>query len=215
MIRVALVDDQTILVSSLAVFLDAQPDIEVVATGFSGDDAVALTHRHLVDVLLLDLQMPGMGGMAALTVIKSRPSAPAVLVLTTFDTEELVAQAVHAGADGFLLKGAELPQLLTAVRNVAAGNSYLDPQVTRGVVEALRSRRAGLPEAVDLAVLARLTPREREVLALVGEGLTNAELAARLHVAETTVKTHVSSLLTKLECRDRIALVRCALTAEL
>lgn len=217
MIRVAVVDDQPLLVSAFAALVDAQPDMEVVGTGADGREAVALCAGTDVDVLLLDIRMPVLDGVEATRLIVDAGPLPRVVILTTFNVDELVLGALAAGARGFLLKDAEPTDVLDAVRAVHEGRAVVDPQATPALLDALRSGRASgrqgdphgeterPPEPSPLAGV--LTPREIEVLTLVGRGRTNAEICAELFIAETTVKTHVSSLLLKLDARDRVALV--------
>ena len=217
MIRVAVVDDQPLLVSAFAALVDAQPDLVVVGTGADGREAVALCAGTDVDVLLLDIRMPVLDGVEATRLIVDAGPLPRVVILTTFNVDELVLGALAAGARGFLLKDAEPTDVLDAVRAVHAGRAVVDPQATPALLDALRSGRAsgrqgdphGEPERPPgpSPLAGVLTPREIEVLTLVGRGRTNAEICAELFIAETTVKTHVSSLLLKLDARDRVALV--------
>jgi len=202
-IRVAVVDDQALVRGGLAMILRAEPDIEVVGEAGDGAEAVKLCARLSPDVALMDVRMPVMDGIAATReVTASGPSR--VLMLTTFDLDEYVYQAIRAGASGFLLKDAPADRLAAAVRTVADGETLLAPTITRRLVEEFVSRPA--PGARDPR-LEVLTDREREVLALIGCGLTNAEIAGRLFVSETTAKTHVSRILTKLGLRDRVQAV--------
>jgi DNA-binding NarL/FixJ family response regulator len=204
-IRVLVADDQDLVRSGLAMILAAQPDISVVGEAADGLQAVALARRTAPDVVLMDVRMPGLDGVAATReVIAARPGTR-VLVLTTFDVDDYVIGALRAGASGFLLKNTPRASLLAAVRAVAAGNDIvLTREVTTRLIDAVRRERVD-PEGIR--ALRRLTPREREVLALVADGRSNAEVAAGLHLAETTVKTHLARLLDKLGARDRIQLV--------
>ncbi|MGV0327252.1 response regulator [Corynebacterium confusum] len=207
-IRVLLADDQALLVQALATILNSAPDIEVVATAGNGQEAIEAASAHRCDVAVLDIRMPGTDGIAATRHLLAQPDPPKVIMLTTFDEPALVADAIAAGVHGFLLKDADPGVLIDAVRTVAAGESVLASKVTGPVLESYRrglSARDRLsPE--QLQGLSLVTRREREVLHLIGQGATNPELARELVLAETTIKTHVSSLLSKLHCRDRVAL---------
>lgn len=207
-IRVLLADDQALLVQALATILDSAPDIEVVATAGDGQEAVEAASAHRCDVAVLDIRMPGTDGIAATRRLLAQPDPPQVIMLTTFNEPALVADAIAAGAHGFLLKDADPNVLIDAVRTVAAGESVLASKVTGPVLESYRrglsARDRLAPE--QLQGLSLVTRREREVLHLIGQGASNPELAHQLVVAETTIKTHVSNLLAKLHCRDRVAL---------
>jgi DNA-binding NarL/FixJ family response regulator len=203
MIRVLIADDQTIVRAGFAALLAAQPDIDVVAEGGDGREAVRLTGIHRPDVVLMDIRMPGMDGIEATRRILAEPAndATRVLVLTTFDVDEYVYDALSAGASGFLLKDSTADDLVSAVRVVARGEALLAPRVTgRLIREFARQRRARTQAAPELD---SLTARETEVLQLVAAGLSNSEIAARLFVSEHTVKTHVARVFTKLGLRDR------------
>lgn len=197
-VRVVVVDDQEVVRAGFAALLDTQPDITVVGTAADGAEAVRLCADQHPDVVLMDVRMPVMDGIEATT----RISGSRVIVLTTFDLDEYVYDALSAGASGFLLKDVTPERLFEAVRVVAAGGALLAPTVTRrliGEFARLRSRSpAGAPVPLDV-----LTPRETEVLRLLAAGLSNLEIAARLVVSEETVKTHVSRVLSKLGVRDR------------
>lgn len=206
MIKILLADDQPLLLSALETILGAQADLTVAATAANGAEAVEKARAHRIDVAVLDIRMPVLDGIAAATQIMEL--GPKVIMLTTFDDDTLVRAAIDAGVDGFLLKDAEPEVLAGAVRAVARGESVLAPGVTGRVMAWVRGSQ-GSTEAA--AMLEGLTSRELEVLAEIGRGATNAEIARALFIAETTVKTHVSSLLTKLGARDRVAL---ALTAQ-
>lgn len=207
-IRVLLADDQAMLLSALSTILTAQEDIEVAATAATGADAVAAALSHHIDVAILDIRMPGMDGIGAAEAILERKPECRIIMLTTFNDEELVARSISAGAHGFLLKDADPEVLVTAVRNVAQGESVLAAGVTGPVLEAYRSAltRENL-SAQERQGLSLVTRREMEVLSLIARGATNAEIAADMVIAETTVKTHVSALMSKLAARDRVALV--------
>jgi DNA-binding NarL/FixJ family response regulator len=200
-IRVLLADDQALIREGLAVLLGAQPDIELVGEAADGADAVAQTARLQPDVVLMDVRMPGLDGIAATRQLLTEAATTRVLMLTTFDEDEYVHAALRAGARGFILKTASAVALAEAVRAVAAGDAVLAPSVTARLLADLTRRTP--PATAELDRLRRLTDRETEVLALVATGLSNAEIAAELVVAEQTVKTHVSRVLGKLELRDR------------
>ena len=207
-IRVLLADDQAMLVAALSTILNAQDDIEVVTTANTGSEAVTAALSHRTDVAILDIRMPGMDGIAAAQAILSRVPECRIIMLTTFNEEELVAQSIAAGAHGFLLKDADPEVLVGAVRDVAKGESVLASQVTGPVLEAYRTALTrGQLSAQERQGLSLVTRREMEVLSLIARGATNSEIAAEMVIAETTVKTHVSSLMSKLAARDRVALV--------
>jgi DNA-binding NarL/FixJ family response regulator len=205
-IRVVVADDQELVRSGFAMILDAQPDIEVAGEAGDGAEAVALARALRPDVVLLDVRMPVMDGIEAARQITADGDSR-ILMLTTFDVDEYVYDALYAGASGFLLKDVRRDDLVHAVRVVAAGDSLLAPSVTRRLIADVTSRRparAGGPAAAPSARLDALTPRERETLLLIARGASNAEIAARLYVTEHTVKTHVSNILMKLGLRDRV-----------
>ncbi|MFF4220916.1 response regulator [Streptomyces nondiastaticus] len=206
-IRVVVADDQELVRSGFAMILSAQPDIEVVAEAGDGAEAVAAVRRHAPDVVLLDIRMPRMDGIEAARTICAGSGCKAVM-LTTFDQDDYVYEALHAGASGFLLKDVRRDDLVHAVRVVVAGDSLLAPSVARRLVADFTSR--GQAAATAGPALGALTARERETLVLLGRGLSNAEIAAELVVSEHTVKTHVSNVLSKLGLRDRIQAVICA-----
>jgi DNA-binding NarL/FixJ family response regulator len=204
-IRVVLADDQEMVRAGLRMLLDFQPDLEVVGEAADGLEAVAVVARTRPDVVLMDVRMPRCDGLEAARRILAADPDVAVVVLTTFDEDASLAEALRAGVSGFLLKTAPPEQLLQAVRTVAAGNGLLDPAVTLRVIAA--SARSPAPDPGAAAKLASLTARETEVLRLVAEGLSNAEIAARLYLGEATVKTYLSRMLTKLDLRDRVQAV--------
>ncbi|MFF8293415.1 response regulator [Streptomyces sp. NPDC016309] len=206
-IRVVVADDQELVRSGFAMILDVQPDIEVVAEAADGAEAVEAVRRHAPDVALLDIRMPGTDGIEACRAI-SASGACRTVMLTTFDTDEYVYEALHAGASGFLLKDVRRDDLVHAVRVVAAGDSLLAPPVARRLVEQY-TRPAAARRRQDPR-LEVLTGRERETLLLLARGLSNAEIAAELVVSDHTVKTHVGHVLAKLGLRDRIQAVICA-----
>ncbi|MEV7807210.1 response regulator transcription factor [Microbispora sp. NPDC088329] len=202
-IRVVIADDQAMIREGFSVLLGAQPGIEVVGVAADGLDAVAKAAELRPDVVVMDIRMPGLNGIEATRRITADPALDVrVLVLTTFDLDEYVYDALRAGACGFLLKDASGVQLAEAVRVVAAGDALLAPNVTRRLIEEF-TRLGGAPRPPARARLEGLTERETEVLTLIAHGLSNAEIAARLVVAEQTVKTHVGRILTKLGLRDR------------
>ncbi|MFJ6087869.1 response regulator [Streptomyces sp. NPDC092369] len=196
------VDDQAVVRAGFAAIVDAEPDLTVVGEAGDGASAVELATVEAPDVVLMDIRMPGMDGLAATRFITALETRPRVLVLTTFDLDVYVYEALRAGASGFLLKDAHPDELLTALRVVAAGEGILAPAVTRRLIDTF-AQGAPPPPAVTGA-LDGLTPREREVLLHIASGLANAEIAAALGVTTGTVKTHVNALLTKLGLRDRV-----------
>ena len=203
-IRVALADDQPLVRSGLRMILEAEPDLTIVGKAADGEEAVALVLAEQPDVLLLDVQMPGTDGLAAMSRIAESGAATRVVMLTTFDLDEYVYQAMRAGASGFLLKDMAGEDIASAVRQVARGaDALLAPGVTRRLVDRYTAAR---PPATGHG-LETLTPREHEVLTLVARGLSNAEIAADLFISETTVKTHVARILMKLGLRDRVQAV--------
>jgi DNA-binding NarL/FixJ family response regulator len=209
-IRVLLADDQALIRAGFHVLIDAADDLEVVGEATDGAQAVDLARRERADVVLMDIRMPGVDGLEATRRISADDDLAGVkvIILTTFESDEYVYQAIRAGASGFLVKDTEPADLIQAVRVVARGDALLSPSVTRRLITDLASRpeRPPLIER-DSGTLALLTEREREVLALVAEGLSNDEIAARLFLSPLTSKTHVSRIMTKLNARDRAQLV--------
>ena len=206
MIRVLLVDDQALLRAGFRALLDAQADMEVVGEAADGAEGVALARSAAPDVVLMDIRMPGMDGLEATRRIAEDPRLENVriVILTTFELDEYVYEALRAGASGFLVKDTEPAELLRAVRVVAGGDGLLSPGVTRRLIGEFAARTKAPPPSDALDVL---TNREREVMALVAEGLSNEEIAARLVVSVATAKTHVSRAMVKLRARDRAQLV--------
>ncbi|BCB84169.1 response regulator [Phytohabitans suffuscus] len=200
--RVLVVDDQPVVRAGFAAILDAEPDLSVVGMAADGAAAVELCGSLRPHVVVMDIRMPGMDGLTATRLLTGAADPPRVLVLTTFDHDAYVFEALRAGASGFLLKDAHPDDLLAAIRVVAAGDGMLAPAVTRRLIAAFAGGAVAPP--AQAAPPPGLTPREREVLALVASGLSNAEIGARLGVATGTVKTHVNALLSKLGVRDRV-----------
>jgi DNA-binding NarL/FixJ family response regulator len=200
-IRVVVADDQEIVRAGFAALLETQDDFAVAGTASDGDEAVRVCRDEQPDVVLMDVRMPGLDGIEATRQLTADGAGPRILMLTTFDLDEYVYDALSAGASGFLLKDVAAESLFDAVRVIAAGEALLDPAVTRRLIGEFARLRPRLPARPEL--LAELTPRETEVLRLVAEGLSNDEIAERLVVSKETVKTHVSHVLGKLGLRDR------------
>lgn len=204
-IRVLLADDQAMVRTGFRLILESEPDIAVVGEAEDGVQAISAVRELQPDVALMDVQMPVLDGLAATQQILDDSDLPTrVLILTTFERDEYIFTALRAGASGFLLKNAPPEDLIEAVRVVAAGNALLAPSVTRRLIVEFMKRPASTVQSDELE---RLTERERETLRLVAQGLTNAEIAAQLFVGESTVKTHVSNVLSKLDLRDRVQAV--------
>ena len=205
-IRVALADDQQLIRAGFRSLLEAEPDLEIVGEAATGREAVALVTRERPDVVLMDIRMPDGDGLWATEQIVANPqlSGTRVVVVTTFELDEYVAQAIRAGASGFLVKDTEPVELIRAVHVVAGGDALLSPRVTKRLLE----RVAGtFHQPPDTSRLSPLTDREREVLALVGQGLNNEEIGRELYLSPLTAKTHVSRIMSKLLARDRVQLV--------
>ena len=206
MTSLVIVDDQGMVRAGFRSLLDGEPGLEVVGEASDGEQAVSVVRRLQPDVTLMDIRMPVLDGLAATRRIVEEGIPTKVLVLTTFDLDEYVFEALRAGASGFLLKDAPAEELAAAVRTVAAGDSLLAPSVTRRVIDAFVRRAAPVTHGPDPR-LAQLTPRELEVLGLLARGLSNLDIAERLFVSEGTTKTHVSNVLAKLGLRDRVQAV--------
>ena len=195
-IRVVLIDDEPLVRAGLAAIIDTGPGLEVVGEADDGADAISLVDRTQPDVVIMDVRMPRLDGLEATRLLVARQEAPRVLILTTFDSDDYVFEALRAGADGFVLKRAQPDELIRAVHTVASGEVLLYPQKVRAMAARATSRE-------DLAGSAQLSNREQEVLALMARGLSNAEIAGEMFLGSETVKTYVSSLLGKLGARDR------------
>jgi DNA-binding NarL/FixJ family response regulator len=225
-VRVVLADDQVLVRAGFRVILESEPGISVVGEAADGAAAVLAVEQHRPDVVCLDVQMPGVDGIEAARRIAALEDPPAVLILTTFDNDDTLFQALDAGASGFLLKNASPEQLVDAVLTVAAGDALLAPDVTRRVISRATARASAgpttgaaaasapsatsaqsVPDVAEPCVVPGLTERETEVLQLLGRGLSNAEIAGLLFVGDATVKTHVSNVLQKLQLRDRVQAV--------
>lgn len=208
MVRVVLVDDQEMIRVGMRMVLESQPGIEIVGEADDGDTALDLLTRVEADVVLMDVRMPRMSGVEATRRLRDRPDAPNVLILTTFDLDEYAYDALRAGASGFLLKDTPVEEVASAIHHVHAGDAVVAPSTTRRLLDHFTRSRPIPPESDDPTVrLGELTPREHEVLRLIARGLSNAEIAAELVLAEGTVKVHVGRILTKLGLRDRVQAV--------
>lgn len=211
-IRLVLVDDQSLVRAGFRMVLDAQTDMSVVGEAGDGRAALDLLRETPADIVLMDIRMPRMDGVAATEALCAHPGGPRVIVLTTFDLDEYAHAALRAGASGFLLKDAGPEELLSAIRSVHAGDSVIAPSTTRRLIEHFSDQLGASPSPspaspTDDARLADLTAREVEVLTSVARGLTNAEISAELHLAEATVKTHIGRILSKAQVRDRVQMV--------
>ncbi|MFO7192191.1 MULTISPECIES: response regulator transcription factor [Thermocrispum] len=201
MIRVLTVDDEPMVCAHLATILGTADDIEVVAEAHDGEAAVGAVRRHRPDVVLMDLRMPGVDGLVATERIRAMPAPPVIVVLTTFDADEYVLRALHAGAAGFLVKSTPPQDLINLVRVAADGHTVLSPQAARRLVAASSDGERHRQRARQL--VGELTDREVDVLKCLGEGLSNAQIGHRLHLSEATVKSYVSRMLVKLDCENR------------
>jgi DNA-binding NarL/FixJ family response regulator len=202
-IKVVIADDQALVRAGFRMILESQPDIEVAAEAADGEEAISACRRHRPAVILMDVRMPTLGGIEATRrIAASGLDAPKILILTTFDLDEYVYQALRAGASGFLLKDVRPETLISAVRQAVDGDALLAPSITRRLIEKFAHPGAAAPDLHGKAI-ASLTPREIEVLKLVARGLKNSEIAQSLFLSEATVKTHVARVLSKLDLRDR------------
>ena len=202
MIRVVLVDDQALFRAGIRMLIASQPDLEVVGEAGNGQEAIDVVRTTRPDVVMMDIRMPVMDGLTATAEILTRPDAPRVVMLTTFDLDEAAARAIRQGASGFLLKDADPEFLLAAIRTVHSGSSVIAASATRDLFEHFaEAPKPGPPQSADL------TDRAREIFALAARGLSNAEIASREYLSEATVKTHISRILSKLALRDRVQLV--------
>ncbi|MBD2895166.1 Transcriptional regulatory protein LiaR [Actinomadura sp. RB99] len=200
-VRIFIADDQAVVRAGFSALMGTQPDFEVIGTAGDGAETVRLCRQLRPDVIVMDIRMPGMDGIEATQQLASAANAPRILIITTFDLDEYVYEALRAGASGFLLKDVTAERLFDAVRVIAAGEALLAPAITRRLIDEFSRLRPQAP--AGSGAFAALTPRETEVLRLVAEGLSNPEIAAQLVVTEETVKTHVSRILSKLGLRDR------------
>jgi DNA-binding NarL/FixJ family response regulator len=206
--RILIADDQALVRGGLRMILDAQPDLEVVGEAVNGRDALQHARELSPDLVLVDVRMPELDGLETTRRLLDRDPGPKVIVLTTFDLDDYVYEAIRAGASGFLLKSAPPHQLIAGIRTVMAGDALLAPEITRRLLDrfvARPPRPTGTPQA-----FAELSPRELEVLRLIADGRSNAEIAADLYLSEATIKTHVTHILTKLRLRDRVQAVALA-----
>ena len=202
MIRVVLVDDQALFRAGIRMLVDSQPDLEVAGEASDGREAIAVVRAVRPDVVLMDIRMPVLDGLAATAELLGDDDAPRIVMLTTFDLDEAAARAIRQGASGFLLKDADPEFLLAAIRTVHAGSAVIAASATRDLFAQFADAPRAVPEAYG-----RRTDREREIFALAARGLSNAEIAGREYLSEATVKTHISRILTKLDLRDRVQLV--------
>ena len=204
MIRVLIVDDDALVRAGLSMMLAGTEDVRVVAEASDGAEVASAVDAYRPDVVLMDIRMPGVDGLTATERLRAREGAPEVIVLTTFDADDHVLRALRAGAAGFLLKDTPPPEIMRAIRLVAAGEAMLSPAVTRRLIEHVADEGLGSRRAHARELLERLTDREREVAIAIGQGKSNADIAAELYMSVATVKAHVSRLLTKLEAGNRV-----------
>jgi DNA-binding NarL/FixJ family response regulator len=204
-VRVLVVDDDALVRAGLTMMLRGTDAVQVVGEASDGSEVLGAIDRHHPDVVLLDLRMPRVDGLEAMALVQGQPSPPAILVLTTFDTDDHVLRALRSGASGFLVKDTPPAEIVRAIELVAAGDSMLSPAVTRRLIDLVaREPDAGTPPADAARLLAELSPRELEVARAVGRGLSNADISAELHLSVATVKAHVSRLFEKLEVENRV-----------
>ncbi len=204
LIRLLIVDDDPLVRAGLSMMLAGLDDLTVVGEAADGSEVPAAVAAHTPDIVLMDIRMPRLDGLTATELLRRRPDAPDVVVLTTFDADEQVLRALRAGASGFLLKDTPPAELVRALRRVAAGEPMLSPSVTRRLIDQVTSGTGAARAARAEHLLARLTEREREVAVAIGQGLSNAEIGVRLHMSVATVKAYVSRLLAKLELNNRV-----------
>ena len=210
-IRVVLVDDLDMVRTGFRLIVDNEDDMSVVGDATNGKEAIEVCRTRRVDVVLMDIRMPELDGLAATRAVLELPEPPRVIVLTTFGLDEYVTEAIHAGASGFVLKDASASDLVDAIRSVAAGEAVLSPAVTKAVLE--QARNAGSPRRAEVPGIDQLTDRERDVLEQLAAGCSNAEIAEALFLSEATVKTHLGRVMTKLGVRDRVQAVIAAFHA--
>ncbi len=214
-IRVLIVDDDALVRAGLTMMLGGAHGIEVVGEAADGSEVLAALDRHRADVVLMDLRMPNVDGIAALELLRRQPQPPAVLVLTTFDTDDQVLRALRRGAAGFLVKDTPPTEIVRAIELVAAGESMLSPAVTRRLIDRLAGDGdATLRHAEALAVLSELSPRDREIASAIAQGRSNAAIASELHLSVATVKSHVSAILAKLRLENRVQIALLVQDAE-
>jgi DNA-binding NarL/FixJ family response regulator len=214
-VRVAIVDDDPLLRAGLALMLGGADDIQVVAEAADGTQVPDMVSRHAPDVVLMDIRMPVADGLTATEALRSRADAPEVIILTTFDADEQVVRALRAGAAGFVLKDTPPVEIVAAIRRVARGEPVLSPAVTRRLIAQVAATGDGPRRTRAIDRLARLNDREREVAVAVGQGRSNAEISAALHLSVSTVKTHVSAILSKLGFNNRVQIALLVHDAEL
>jgi DNA-binding NarL/FixJ family response regulator len=207
-VRVVVVDDDPLVLAGLRMILGGAPDIDVVGEASDGQDAIDVVRREMPDVVLMDIRMPRMDGLAATRRLRERGTTARIIVLTTFDTDEMILTALQHGAAGFLLKDTAPAQIVAAVRRVALGEPVLSPSVTTQLIAAVTRPMDDSRQRNARALLGRLTDREHEVAVAVSEGLTNSEIAHSLHMGVATVKTHIGNLFAKLEVTNRVQVAR-------
>ncbi|WP_240938072.1 response regulator transcription factor [Nocardioides sp. JQ2195] len=215
MIRVLIVDDDPLVRSALALMIGGQADIDVIGEAPDGSEAIGLARRRSPDVVLMDIRMPVLNGLDATRQLQTWEHPPRVIVLTTFDADDYVLEALSAGADGFLLKDTPPAEIVAAIRKVSAGEPMLSPSVTATLIRQVRNGAPDDRQARALTRIARLTDREREVAIEVGRGLSNADIAGTLHLSVPTVKAHVSRLFDKLDVTNRVQIAICVHDADL
>jgi len=214
-VRVLIVDDDPLVRSGLTMMLGGAPGIEVVGEAADGSEVLAALDRHRADVVLMDLRMPRVDGIAAMELVRRQPQPPAVLVLTTFDTDDQVLRALRRGAAGFLVKDTPPAEIVRAIELVAAGESMLSPTVTRRLIDRLAGDQDADARHVEAAgLLTQLSPRDREIAGAIAQGKSNAAIAAELHLSVATIKSHVSAMLAKLQLDNRVQIALMVQDAE-